>query len=253
MKKGGSKRLFRRDGHSPVEAHYDYAAFGAVIAQKGDCAEANPWRFSCEYEDTDLGLDYYNYRHYEPMTGRWQVLDPVNERGGLLLYSFCNNNALRAYDYLGNAPQYIYPETQVVYELGKGGRIQLSPDIDYGGRLDVDGDPSGSAGGSFLFSKHEIIGVNGCFFYCFSITTQLAGFSVGGSIGSGSAWSSAFGMKGVYVEVSGIDGGIGGGYGISLAPAETSLRLFCFKLNDTDNEGCPCERSAPASALGLQN
>ena len=25
-----------------VEAHYDYAAFGAVIAQKGDCAEANP-------------------------------------------------------------------------------------------------------------------------------------------------------------------------------------------------------------------
>ena len=25
-----------------IEAHYDYAAFGAVIAQKGDCAEANP-------------------------------------------------------------------------------------------------------------------------------------------------------------------------------------------------------------------
>ena len=48
-----------------VEAHYDYAAFGAVIAQKGDCAEANPWRFSSEYEDTELGLDYYSYRHYD--------------------------------------------------------------------------------------------------------------------------------------------------------------------------------------------
>ena len=44
-----------------VEAHYDYAAFGAVIAQKGDCAEAKPWRFSSEYEDTELGLDYYSY------------------------------------------------------------------------------------------------------------------------------------------------------------------------------------------------
>ena len=63
-----------------VVAHYDYAAFGAVIAQKGGCAETNPWRFSSEYEDTELGLDYYNYRHYEPETGRWLQRDLIESK-----------------------------------------------------------------------------------------------------------------------------------------------------------------------------
>ena len=63
-----------------VVAHYDYAAFGAVIAQKGGCAETNPWRFSSEHEDTELGLDYYNYRHYEPETGRWLQRDLIESK-----------------------------------------------------------------------------------------------------------------------------------------------------------------------------
>ena len=71
-----------------VVAHYDYAAFGAVIAQKGGCAETNPWRFSSEYEDTELGLDYYNYRHYEPVTGRWMRRDPID---AFCLYVWCDN------------------------------------------------------------------------------------------------------------------------------------------------------------------
>ena len=49
-----------------VVAHYDYAAFGAVVAQKGDCAEANPWRFSIEYAEDDTATVYYNYRHSCP-------------------------------------------------------------------------------------------------------------------------------------------------------------------------------------------
>ena len=61
-----------------VEAHYDYAAFGAVIAQKGDCAEANPWRFSSEYEDTELGLGYYSYRHYDIQRARRAKNFPVH-------------------------------------------------------------------------------------------------------------------------------------------------------------------------------
>ena len=75
-----------------VVAHYDYAAFGAVIAQTGDCAEVNPWRFSSEYEDMELGLDYYNYRHYEPVTGRWLSRDPIGEGRLCQLYLFCENS-----------------------------------------------------------------------------------------------------------------------------------------------------------------
>ena len=86
-----------------VVAHYDYAAFGAVIAQKGDCAETNPWRFSSEYEDVDLGLDYYNYRHYEPVMGRWLQRDTKAEQGGFNLFSFCKNDGLNSTDVRGQA------------------------------------------------------------------------------------------------------------------------------------------------------
>ena len=111
-----SPRLYAHDGNKNVSeavaaasgtnatvevvAHYDYAAFGAVVAQKGDCAEANPWRFSSEYEDTELGLDYYNYRHYEPVTGRWLSRDPMpNDHG--MLYAYVDNNAIGYFDKLG--------------------------------------------------------------------------------------------------------------------------------------------------------
>ena len=74
------------------------AAFGAVIAQKGDCAEANPWRFSSEYEDTELGLDYYNYREYESMVGRWLGYDFVADC--LNRYVWCENYT-GGFDFLG--------------------------------------------------------------------------------------------------------------------------------------------------------
>ena len=83
-----------------VVAHYDYSAFGAVIAQKGDCAETNPWRFSSEYEDTELGLYYYNYRHYEPVMGRWLSRDPMPNNSGIL-YAYVDNDAIGYFDKLG--------------------------------------------------------------------------------------------------------------------------------------------------------
>ena len=74
-----------------VSAHYGYAPFGAVNVVVGDCAFGNPWRFSGEYADDLLGLIYYNYRHYDPVSGRWLMRDPMNEMGGVNLYLFgCN-------------------------------------------------------------------------------------------------------------------------------------------------------------------
>jgi len=58
-------------------AHYDYAPFGAVRAQSGSRAAANPYRFSSEFADDTLGLVYYNYRHYDPTMGRWLSRDPI--------------------------------------------------------------------------------------------------------------------------------------------------------------------------------
>ena len=64
-----------------TEAHYEYAPFGAVIAQRGASAAANPWRFSSECTDNTLGIAYYNYRHYEPIVGKWTSRDPLGEKG----------------------------------------------------------------------------------------------------------------------------------------------------------------------------
>ncbi|MCI9206007.1 MAG: hypothetical protein HFJ62_06285, partial [Akkermansia muciniphila] len=49
---------------------------------EGNAAEDNPFRFSSEYADDELGLVYYNYRYYNPQDGRWISRDPVDEQSG---------------------------------------------------------------------------------------------------------------------------------------------------------------------------
>lgn len=68
----------------PIErvAGYRYAPFGAVVQAVGACVAMNPFRFSSEYADDELGLVYYNYRHYNPLDGRWVNRDPIEEQGG---------------------------------------------------------------------------------------------------------------------------------------------------------------------------
>ena len=81
-----------------VAAHYEYAPFGEVTAQvrQGgiaayDFSTLNPWRFSSEYADAASATVYYNYRHYEPMMGRWMSRDPIVGHNN---YRYISNNAL---------------------------------------------------------------------------------------------------------------------------------------------------------------
>jgi hypothetical protein len=46
-------------------------------------------------------VDYYAYRYYDPVTGRWPSRDPIGERGGMNLYGFAGNNGVNSWDYLG--------------------------------------------------------------------------------------------------------------------------------------------------------
>ena len=81
-------------------AHYEYAPFGALTVSRGVSAAANPWRFSSEYAEDDTATVYYNYRHYESVTGRWMSRDPMpNDRG--ILYAYVDNNAIGYFDNLG--------------------------------------------------------------------------------------------------------------------------------------------------------
>jgi hypothetical protein len=44
---------------------------------------------------------YYGYRYYDPVTGRWPLRDPIEEKGGFNLYGFVGNRPLGSWDYLG--------------------------------------------------------------------------------------------------------------------------------------------------------
>jgi uncharacterized protein RhaS with RHS repeats len=50
-----------------------------------------------------MGVTYYTYRYYDPVTGRWPSRDPIEETGGLNLYGFVGNNGVGRWDYLGLA------------------------------------------------------------------------------------------------------------------------------------------------------
>ena len=82
-------------------ALYEYGPYGNVLRMEGNAAEINPFRFSSEYADDELGLVYYNYRYYNPQDGRWIERDMIKEKGGKNLYSFIHNQVSRKIDYLG--------------------------------------------------------------------------------------------------------------------------------------------------------
>ncbi len=81
-----------------IRTRYDYTSYGQVTAT-GDVTQPIQW--SSEFNDEELSLVYYNYRHYNPEAGRWINRDPIAEEGGLNLYGFAGNSYLP--DYLGFA------------------------------------------------------------------------------------------------------------------------------------------------------
>ena len=50
---------------------------------------------------TASGVLFYGYRYYSPSLGRFINRDPIEEQGGINLYSFVGNNSINAWDYLG--------------------------------------------------------------------------------------------------------------------------------------------------------
>jgi len=97
-------------GVSNVAAHYEYAPFGALTASTRNSTSTaydfrtyNPFRFSSEYADDALGLVYYNYRHYEPVMGRWMSRDPIEEIEvvAACLYLMAENRPADRNDLLG--------------------------------------------------------------------------------------------------------------------------------------------------------
>jgi len=79
-------------------ANYEYGPFGETLRASGAMAMANPFRFSTKYQDDETDQYYYGFRYYDPEDGRWLNRDPLEESGGLNLYTFVLNSPTRYVD-----------------------------------------------------------------------------------------------------------------------------------------------------------
>ena len=76
--------------------------FGFLSSSAAPSSAANPWCFSSEYAEDDTATVYYNYRHYEPVTGRWMSRDPVEDFASLTVaYDFVSNSPVGDIDWIG--------------------------------------------------------------------------------------------------------------------------------------------------------
>jgi RHS repeat-associated protein len=90
------------DGNQTVVASYRYDPFGNIISKSGSLADANVYRFSSKEIHVNSGMYYYGFRFYEPNLQRWINRDPIEEAGGINLYTFCLNELPNRVDPLGN-------------------------------------------------------------------------------------------------------------------------------------------------------
>ena len=84
--------------HGYIRTAYTYSPYGQVTAE-GDVEQNIQW--SSEFNDSELGLVYYNYRHYNPVDGRWIGRDTLEDTNLLV---FVANNPVDYMDILGQRP-----------------------------------------------------------------------------------------------------------------------------------------------------
>jgi hypothetical protein len=114
-----------------------------------------------------MGVTYYTYRWYDPVTGRWPSRDPIQERGGLNLYAFVGNDGVNAWDLLGLEIK--KTTCSVVYVVGHGHLITDALDkfndnrddcsLASGNGCNTDGDNGGNGIPGFIDSETSMVGV----------------------------------------------------------------------------------------------
>lgn len=117
-------------------ATYEYGAFGETLIGEGVAHEVMPFRFSTKYTDSETGLLYYGLRYYSPSVGRWLNRDPIEERGGLNVYTFLNNSSISNTDYLGMWSKVNCPDESKSGALKRAEQAALQSINNYEGILD---------------------------------------------------------------------------------------------------------------------
>ncbi|MFZ2276954.1 MAG: RHS repeat-associated core domain-containing protein, partial [Prosthecobacter sp.] len=95
------------DEEGEVKERYAFSAFGLrtimnpdfTVRSSSECGME--FGFQGQFIDAESGLINYGYRYYSPHLGRWTCKDPIEEKGGLNLYEFTENDPVNNVDKLG--------------------------------------------------------------------------------------------------------------------------------------------------------
>ena len=104
--------VIRKHGGQVSWGMSSYSPFGLMIGNEMGCQTRLPG-FSSELTDREIGLTYYNFRHYNPTEGRWCSRDPKGCPISLL-YLMVENDPLNHTDLLG-----LEPDAKGLCEQGK--------------------------------------------------------------------------------------------------------------------------------------
>ena len=91
------------DDAGTCRARYVYSPYGEKLIEEGDKHTANAFGFSSEYDDTPLGLYYYNYRYFNPLESKWISRDLIQDINVYNVYAYVNNMFFIANDGIGLA------------------------------------------------------------------------------------------------------------------------------------------------------
>jgi len=102
----------------------NYLPFGEEFLQGGDSIM---YEFTGKEFDSDIGLNYFGARYYNPEIGRFLTIDSVKD--GINWYSYVSNNPLKFVDPTGNEKEPVRPtDYDKAYPI-IGGRMVLGGDI----------------------------------------------------------------------------------------------------------------------------
>ena len=99
-----------------IRASYTYCPYG-VSQIDGDVSQ--PIQLSSEYIDDEVGLIYYNYRHYNPFNGKWISRDPLGEVTGANDYAYVENQTIESTDFLGLIIDTVWDVGNMIWDAGK--------------------------------------------------------------------------------------------------------------------------------------